>query len=346
MAGVGQQAAQGFTPGADILLRDLRHRDHLLVEGGLVFHDGVDRQQVRYPHLGFGDAADIGGHHRHSAEHGLDDDARARFRPQARHQQHARPLQQQLDVVHRVEDADVGTGAERGAVLLVGAPGGHGGEGRIRESIRERQKNRNALDGARIGEGDEVVSGIAERRPLARLHQRDRNVHGVDSGVAADVIGHVLAHADHPIGGADAGRLGFAGERAIGAERHGQRSARQVHDFGFRAQRGFEQKLRGVVGGSQDHVRAELVHLRGETGAQHRIGHHPDLHAVALEGHHSAGSRPGFHAALRQLGEVTVVLRLAEDAGARHRAALVAAGGQRLDQQPVGFVAAAVGRIV
>ena len=54
------------------------------------FAIGCHRQQVRHSHLRFGNAADVGGHHRHAAQHRLQHDARTRLRPQRRHQQHAR----------------------------------------------------------------------------------------------------------------------------------------------------------------------------------------------------------------------------------------------------------------
>ena len=107
---------------------------------------------------------------------------------------------------------------------------------------------------------------------------------GVDSGVLADVIGDVLADADHGVAGADALGLGLARKGAIGAERHGERGARQV-DHARRGVRSadLEQQLRRIVGRGEDDVGRERLDLRGEVGAQIGIGDHVDLDAAALE---------------------------------------------------------------
>ncbi len=133
---IGQQAGERLAPGSDVLSRDFRHRNHLLIEAGFVLFDGAHRQADRGRPSGLGDAADVGRHHRHAAQQRLQNDARARLGPQGRHQQHARAGEQQIDVVHGREQAYVGPGFERGAILLVGAPGGHGGELRLRETRR------------------------------------------------------------------------------------------------------------------------------------------------------------------------------------------------------------------
>ena len=94
-------------------------------------------------------------------------------------------------------------------------------------------------------------------------------MYGVDSGVLANVIRHVLAHTDHGVAGAYAGGLGFAGEGAVGSEGDGERGARQVDDSGFGvAERYFEEELRRVVGGGQDDVGREGLGLCGEVGAE------------------------------------------------------------------------------
>ena len=74
---------------------------------GWYFTIGSHRQQVRNAHLRLGNPADIGGHHRHAAQHRFEHDARPRFGPQRRNQQDARPLQQIVDIVDRVEQANV-----------------------------------------------------------------------------------------------------------------------------------------------------------------------------------------------------------------------------------------------
>ena len=81
----------------------------------------------------------------HAAQQSFQNDARARFGPQGRHQEHARAGEQEIDVVNRREDADVGPRLQRRAILLVGAPGGHGGELRLRKRIGQRQEDRDAL---------------------------------------------------------------------------------------------------------------------------------------------------------------------------------------------------------
>ena len=60
-------------------------------------------------------------------------------------------------------------------------------------------------------------------------------MNGFDAAPAADVIGHVLAHTDRAIHGAQHGRLALAGKGAVGTEGHGQRGARQVHHAGVGA---------------------------------------------------------------------------------------------------------------
>ena len=145
---------------------------------------------------------------------------------------------------------------------------------------------------AGIDEGHELVLEAAQVRPVLGLHQGDGHVHGVDAGVPADVIRHVLADADHGVAGADARGLGFAGEGAIGTEGHGERGARQVDDARLGvAQRHFEQQLRRIVGGGQDDVGREGLDLRGEVGAQVGVGDHVDLDAGALEDHHAIRGR-------------------------------------------------------
>ena len=131
----------------------------------------------------------------------------------------------------------LGRAAQRGAVLLVGAPGGHGGERRFRKRIGERQEDGDALHRAGIHERDELVIEAAELGPVLRLHQRDRHVHGVDSGVPAEVIGDVLADADHArrtrgcarswlrSGRRSRGRRGRRAWRAPGRPRASARSA-------------------------------------------------------------------------------------------------------------------------
>ncbi len=136
----------------------------------------------------------------------------------------------------------------------------------------------------------------------------------VDAGMAANIIGDVLAHADDDIGLADARGLRFVGEGAIGSERKRQRSAHQINDARAGGERGFEQKLRGVVGGAEDDVGAKGGGLCDERGAQVGVGGCADVDARDLE----IGS------------------------AASDDAALVAARGERFHQQAVGFFAAAV----
>ena len=92
-----------------------------------------------------------------------------------------------------------------------------------------------------------VTNSLSERPrsgPVLGLHQGDGHVDGVDSGVLADVIGHVLADADDGVAGADALGLGFAGEGAVGAEGYGEGGARKVDDAGRGVAQG---RLRGGV---------------------------------------------------------------------------------------------------
>jgi hypothetical protein len=179
---------------------------------------------------------------------------------------------------------------ERLPVLLIGAPGRHGGELRFRECAGKRQKDRDAFYGAGIDEGHKLVLEAAQLRPVFRFHQGDGHVDGVDSGVLANVVRHVLAHADHGVAGAYAGGLGFAGEGAVGSEGDGEGGARQVDDTGFGVAEGyFEEELGRVVGGCQDDVGGEELGLRGEVGAEIAVGDYVDLDARTLEGHHSIG---------------------------------------------------------
>ena len=132
--------------------------------------------------------------------------------------------------------------------------------------------------GAGIDEGHELVLEAAQFRPVLGLHQGDGHVYGVDSGVPANVIRHVLADTDHGVAGAYAGGLGFAGEGAVGSEGYGESGARQVDDAGFGVAQGyFEEELGRVVGGDQDDVGREGLGLRGEVGAEIRVGDHVDL---------------------------------------------------------------------
>ena len=95
----------------------------------------------------------------------------------------------------------------------------------------------------------------------------------VDSSVPADVIGHVFADPDDTIDGPDARGFGLAWKSAIGTERHGQRSARQIHHARIPGpQRRFEQNLSRVVGGSQDYFRLERFHLSRAIRAQVCVG--------------------------------------------------------------------------
>ena len=84
----------GVAPRVEVLLRDFRHGDHLFVHSRCVLLDGANRQQIRDTHHGLGNTADIGRHHWHAAQQRFENDARARFRPQRRHQQHPRACQQ------------------------------------------------------------------------------------------------------------------------------------------------------------------------------------------------------------------------------------------------------------
>ena len=64
-----------------------------------------------------------------------------------------------------------------------------------------------------------------------------------------NVIANGPSHSpDHALNGAQTFGFGLAGKGAIGAERHGERRAREVHHTSaFRAQCGFEQELRRIV---------------------------------------------------------------------------------------------------
>ncbi len=108
----------------------------------------------------------------------------------------------------------------------------------------------------------------------------------------------------------------------------------------------FEQELRRVVGGRQDDVRGERVGLRGEVGAEIRLGDHVDLDARTLKDHHSIGGRLRRDTAHCQVFQILGVSGLAEDADARYYSTLVSARGQGFEQEAIGFVAAAVGRVV
>ena len=123
-------------------------------------------------------------------------------------------------------------------------------------------------------------------------------MHGVDAGVLADVIGHILAHSHDCVGGADAraswlrwerrnrDRTGLPGWRAPGRPR-----------APFGAQGDFQQQLRRIVRGGQDDFGLERLHLRGEVGAQVGIGDHVDVHAGAFEDHDTAVADDGVDAA-------------------------------------------------
>jgi len=291
MRAASQQAIEGLAPRRDLLRGDLGHGHHLLVELRLVLRDGVDGQQVGHAHLGFGNAADVGGYYRDAAQHGLEHDARTRLGPQRGDQQDACAAEQHIDIVYRRKQSDVGVGAERGAILEIGAPGRHGGEARFGERIRQGEEDGNAFDGAGIHQGDEFVLEAAQYRPLAGLEKRDGHVNGGDAGEAAEVIGHILADAHHAVGRAETLGLGLAGEGAIGTEGHGECGARQVDDARARdAQGGIEQKLRGIVRGGEDYFRPEGFHALREAGAEAGVGRHVNVHAGVLE-HHDAALR-------------------------------------------------------
>ena len=166
---IGQQARRApRATGAMSCGGTSRDGHHLLVEARLVFLDRVHRQQVRDAHLGFGNSADIGGHHRHAAQHRFQDDARTRLGPQRRHQQHARARQQQVDVVHRLR-----AGARWGALRATARSCwlvpqvGTAAKAVSRKGVGQRQEDRDALHRAGIDEGDELVVEAAELRPLS-----------------------------------------------------------------------------------------------------------------------------------------------------------------------------------
>ena len=187
---------------------------------------------------------------------------------------------------------------------------------------------------------------VADGHPRGS-HQRDGHVDGVDAGVLADVIGHVLAHAHHGVAGAYARGLGFAGEGAVGTEGHGERGARQVDDTRLPLRRATSSS--NCAGSSVDARMTsgcEGLRLRGEVGAEIGVGHHVDLDAGALEDDDTIRRMTALTPRVASASRYCVVSGVAEDADARHHAALVAARGQGFEQEAVGFVAASVGRIV
>ena len=151
----------------------------------------------------------------------------------------------------------------------------------------------------------------------------------VDAAPAADVAGHILAYADRSIHGAEDGGLALARKSAVGPERYGQGGARQVHHPGVgRAQRRLQQQLRGIVGGSEDRLRAELVDLRGEIGAKMRlVGGHVHIHAVMTKDNDAGLGCIGFDPARRQFAKKFLVLAITEFGDAGHHAGFVAARG-------------------
>ena len=129
---------------------------------------------------------------------------------------------------------------------------------------------------------DEFVVEAAEIGPGLARHERDGHVNGVDAGIAANVIGDVLAYADDGIGVADARGLGFAGKGAIGAEGKRQRGAHQIND----ARAGLRVRVRAEAARgrrwSRDHVGAKGGGFCDECRAQLGVGGGANVDAVAI----------------------------------------------------------------
>ena len=132
---------------------------------------------------------------------------------------------------------------------------------------------------------------------------------------------------------------------AIGPEWHRKRSARQIdHARTSGPQRHIQQQLCRVIGRCQNHVRAECLHLRGETHPQIGVGDHVHIHSAALEPHNAVSGGAHHHPACGQIFQVLRLLGCAEGADSRHHAALVPARRQSLHEQAVRFIAPAVRR--
>ena len=161
MAGVAQQAAQGLTPGADILRRDLGHRHHLLVEGGLVLRDGVDRAAGTAPPSW----------PRGCRRRWLPSPARRAAWPPPRCASALRPTAtapaaracapaaaSMSSTGSSMRDVGPGARARRDPAALVPQVG-TAAKAVSGKGVRQRQEDRDALHRARIHHGDELVVG-------------------------------------------------------------------------------------------------------------------------------------------------------------------------------------------
>ena len=208
-------------------------------------------------------------------------------------------------------------------VFAVGAPGRDGGELHIRHQLGQGEEDRNALDGAGVHEGDELVIETAEDGVRAGIEERNGNVNGIDAAPLSHVVRDILADSHDAVDAPQHFRLGGARKGAIGAEGESQRGTRQVDDPGLtRPERGFELELRRVIGGGQDDRRREFHDLAREVGADvGMIGSDVDFHFAVAECHYARARGKNGRGPGSQIGEEARVLIGAEARQARNHAA-------------------------
>ena len=122
--------------------------------------------------------------------------------PQRGHEQYARLAHKRGDIVHGIEQAHIGPDAQRRQVVLVRSPSGHGGKFGFGERVRQRQKNGKPLHGAGVHHSDQAVVESADIGPVRIvIEQRNRDVYCGNTGMLAEVIGHVVADPHHLVDG-------------------------------------------------------------------------------------------------------------------------------------------------
>ena len=184
-------------------------------------------------------------------------------------------------------------------------------------------------------QGFTSVTNSLSKRPrsghVPGLHQRDRHVHGVDAGVAAEVIGDVLADADDAVARGAAGRSWLRSGRRS-RDRRGRPAWRAP---GRRRAPRRATSSRSCAGSS---VEARMTSGRKSRSAarSRRGGWRWSPRARRRRCARSARRRPpavdGVTPRAASSARYCSCSALAEDADPRHHAALVPARGQRLDR--------------
>ena len=143
-----------------------------------------------------------------------------------------------IDLLDRRKNRNVWKALQRGEIVRIGSPHGHGGELNVRHPLGQCEEDGDSFNGARIHHRDVGVVEAGEIRKFAGFEQRDGHVNRVDLCEFANVARYVFTDSDYTVRAAEGFCPGKAGHGTVWTERSGYSRTDQMDHAGARGSQG------------------------------------------------------------------------------------------------------------